>query len=86
MKKITMFYQERCPFCRRAFQYIEELKNENPAFKNIEIETIEETQHSDIADQYDYYYVPTFYIDGKKIHEAGIFKKEMEELLKKALE
>ena len=22
---------------------------------------IEETQHPDIADQYDYYYVPTFY-------------------------
>jgi Glutaredoxin and related proteins len=86
MKKITMFYQERCPFCRRAFQYIDELRNENPAFKNIEIETIEETQHPDIADQYDYYYVPTFYIDGEKIHEAGIFKNEMEELLKKALE
>ncbi len=86
MKKITMFYQERCPFCRRAFQYIDELRNESPAFKDIEIETIEETQHPDIADQYDYYYVPTFYIDGEKVHEAGIFKNEMEELLKKALE
>jgi glutaredoxin len=86
MKKITMFYQERCPFCRRAFQYIDELKNENPAFKDIEIETIEETLHPDIADQYDYYYVPTFYIDGKKVHEAGIFKNEMKELLEQALE
>lgn len=35
---------------------------------------IEETQHPDIADQYDYYYVPTFYVDGVKVHEAGIFK------------
>ena len=42
---------------------------------------IEETQHPDIADQYDYYYVPTFYVDGVKVHEAGIFKNEMEALL-----
>jgi len=86
MKKIKMFYQERCPFCKRAFKYMDELKQENPEFKKIEIETIEETIYPDIADQFDYYYVPTFYIDEKKIHEGGIFKSEMEALLKKALE
>ena len=86
MKKITMFYQERCPFCKRAFQYIDELKQENPQLADIEIEAIEETKHPEIADKFDYYYVPTFYMDGIKVHEAGIFKNEMEELLKKALE
>ena len=86
MKKIKMFYQEQCPFCKKAFKYMDELKQENPEFKKIEFETIEETIYPDIADQFDYYYVPTFYIDEKKVHEGGIFKSEMEELLKKALE
>ncbi len=86
MKKIKMFYQEQCPFCKKAFKYMDELKQENPEFKKIEFETIEETIYPDIADQFDYYYVPTFYLDEKKVHEGGIFKSEMEELLKKALE
>ena len=47
---------------------------------------IEENQHPDIADQYDYYYVPTFYVDCVKVHEAGIFKNEMEALLRKVIE
>ena len=86
MKKITMFYLEHCPFCKRAFQYISELKAEHPELADIEIETIEESQHPEIADQYDYYYVPTFYIDGQKEHEGGIYKDEVEALLRKALE
>ena len=61
-------------------------EEEYPEFQPIEIEMIEETQHPDIADQYDYYYVPTFYVDGVKVHEAGIFKNEMEALLRKVIE
>ena len=77
MKPVKLFYQERCPFCKKA---------EYPEFQPIEIEMIEENQHPDIADQYDYYYVPTFYVDGVKVHEAGIFKNEMEALLRKVIE
>ena len=71
MKPIKLFYQARCPFCKRAFNYIDELKK-RPEYKDIVIETIEETEHPDIADQYDYYYVPTFYIADEKVHEGGI--------------
>ena len=70
MKPVKLFYQERCPFCKKALRYIEELKEEHP----------------ELADQYDYYYVPTFYVDGVKVHEAGIFKNEMEALLRKVIE
>ena len=86
MKTITLFYQERCPFCKKAFRYIEELKEEYPEFSGLRIETIEETRQPELADQYDYYYVPTFYIDGQKEHEGGIYKDEVEVLLRKALE
>ena len=42
MKPIKLFYQARCPFCKRAFNYIDELKK-RPEYKDIVIETIEET-------------------------------------------
>lgn len=86
MKSILIFYQEQCPFCRKAFRYIEELKAECPAYGSIDIRTVEETQEPQLADRYDYYYVPTFYMDGIKVHEGGILKEEVEKLLKKALE
>ncbi len=85
MKKLMIFYQERCPFCKRAFAYIEELKKENSEYNKIAIETIEETEQPEYADTFDYYYVPTFYIDNKKIHEGGIKKEEVKEILDKAL-
>lgn len=85
MKKLMIFYQERCPFCKRAFTYIEELKKENPEYNKIAIEPIEETEQSDFADTFDYYYVPTFYINNEKIHEGGIKKEEVKEILNKAL-
>ena len=56
------------------------------AYKTIEIELIEESEQAALADQFDYYYVPTFYIDGEKVHEGGIFEHEVEEIFKKALE
>lgn len=86
MKTMTLFYQRECPFCKKALRYIEELKATYPELRPIEINMIEETEHPEIADRYDYYYVPTFYIDEVKVHEAGIFKNEMEELLRKVIE
>ena len=86
MKPITYFYLKECPFCKKAFRYIEELKREHPELQTVEIDTVEESEQPEIADRYDYYYVPTFYVDGKKVHEGGIFKEEMETVLRKALE
>jgi len=85
MKPITLFYLRNCPFCKKAFAYIDELKKQE-AYKDIEINLIEESENPEIADSFDYYYVPTFYIDGVKLHEGGIFPAEVEEILKKALE
>ena len=85
MKQITIFYQKRCPFCVKAFRYIDELKEEYPEFKNLDIKTIDELEEPKLADTYDYYYVPTFYVDGKKVHEGGIYKPEVEKILRDAM-
>ena len=29
MKPVKLFYQERCPLCKKALRYIEELKKPN---------------------------------------------------------
>ena len=46
---------------------------ENPAYREIAIHTIEESEHPEIADQYDYYAVPTFFCGNKKLFEAHLF-------------
>ncbi|ADU26922.1 glutaredoxin family protein [Ethanoligenens harbinense] len=70
MKKITMFTMQGCPYCKRAFEWMENLKNKNPVYKALEIHVIDEQVQPEIANQYDYYYVPTFYVDGNKLHEG----------------
>jgi glutaredoxin len=85
MKPITLFYLKNCPFCKKALSYIDELKKQD-VYKNIEIEMIEESEQEEFANQYDYYYVPTFYIDGEKWHEGGIYKDEVEAIFKKTLD
>jgi thiol-disulfide isomerase/thioredoxin len=84
MKPIQLFYLKNCPFCKRALSYIDELKKQD-ACKHIRIEMIEESEQAELADRYDYYYVPTFYVDGEKVHEGGITKEEVEDILKNAL-
>jgi glutaredoxin len=85
MKSIKLFYLKNCPFCKKALSYIEELKRQD-VYKNIEIEMIEESEEAEFADQYDYYYVPTFYMDGEKLHEGGIYKEEVKNIFRKAIQ
>ena len=85
MRPVKLFYLANCPFCKKAFAYIENLKKQD-IYKSIEIELIEESEQAELADQFDYYYVPTFYVDGEKVHEGGIFENEVETIFKKALE
>ncbi len=85
MKAVKLFIQPRCPFCVKALKYIAEAKASNADLAEIEIEVIDELKEPELADQYDYYYVPTLYIDGVKVHEGAIYAEEMESLLRKAL-
>lgn len=85
MKNVKLFYQKNCPYCRKAIGYIEELKGLFPELGKVEIEMIEETESPEITDGYDYFYVPTFYIDEVKVHEGEVTREKVEEILRKAL-
>ncbi|NLM34357.1 MAG: glutaredoxin [Clostridiales bacterium] len=86
MKEITMFILASCPYCRKALAWMEELKNENPAYANIQIKIIDEGKEPEIANQYDYYYVPTYYIGKEKLHEGAAKKEIIQKIFDKALE
>jgi len=86
MKSVKLFYLKNCQFCKKALRYIEELKAEHAELAAVEIEMIEESERPDMADKFDYYYVPTFYVDCVKEHEGGIYPEEVERILRKALE
>lgn len=85
MKHVRLFYLKNCPFCKKALRYIEELKAAHAELASVEIEMIEESEQPEVADRFDYYYVPTFYVDGVKEHEGGIYPEEVERILRKAL-
>jgi len=85
MKKLQFFMFETCPYCQKAIRLMNELRAENPAYAAIQMETIDEKKDPATADKYDYWYVPTFFLDGKKLHEGDITKQQMEEVLKAAL-
>ena len=74
MKKITMFHIDECKYCDFAKQAITELKAENPEYGNIEIEMINENEHPEIIENYDYWSVPSLFIGHDKIFEAALFK------------
>ena len=86
MKNVKLFYLKHCPFCKKAIRYIDELKAQYAELASVEIDMIEESEQPDVADKFDYYYVPTFYVDGEKVHEGGIYPEEVEAILRKALE
>lgn len=73
MKKITMFHIDECKYCDFAKKAIEELIAENPSYKDVEIEMINENEHPEIIENYDYWSVPSLFIDKKKIFEAALF-------------
>lgn len=85
-KCVRIFKLTYCGYCRRALQYVDELKAENPEFAALEIETIDEREEAEEAKKHDYYYVPTFYIGDEKVHEGAVTREQVEEILRRACE
>lgn len=85
MKKITMFMFNECPHCQLALRCLAELK-EQDKYKDIEIKMVNEKEEPEYADQFDYYYVPTFYVEDEKVHEGHAEMEDVQKVLDKALE
>lgn len=77
-RPVKMMVLERCPHCKKAFEMMEQLKQQHPEYKQVEIEVIEEEQEPEKTEGYDYWYVPTFFVGDEKIME-GVPKIELVE-------
>lgn len=86
MKPIRMFIQAGCPYCKAALKWINELKEENPAYQALEMTIIDENIERALAQKYDYYYVPTFYVNEEKKHEGAATKQLVKQVFDAAIQ
>ncbi len=86
MKNIRLFILRNCPFCIQALDWQKQLIAENPAYENIPIEIIDESEQPELAYSYGYYYVPSYYIGEEKLLEGVATKKKIQSVLDAALE
>jgi len=65
---------------------VEELKKEDSRFQEIVVTIIDEEKQPELSEKFDYYYVPTYYVDGVKIHEGATSKGQLIEALEVAFQ
>lgn len=85
MKEILLFKLKGCPHCRLALKLQEQLLEEHPEWRDIPLRVIDEREEKALADQYDYYYVPCYYVDGVKVHEGHAEREDIEKVFQAAL-
>lgn len=81
MKELKIFILENCPFCKRALAYLEQYD-----LKDVKVKLIDERKESAIANEYDYYFVPSFFLNEEKIHEGAIDEEGMRKLVNRILQ
>ena len=83
MQEITMFILKNCPYCRQALKDLDALIADT-RYQKIRITKIDEGENPELADQYDYYYVPTFYLGAQKKLEGALTWAQIQALLDEA--
>lgn len=84
-KEVKMMVLDTCPYCRQAFRMMEELKERHPVYRDVTIDVIEESREPEKTEGYDYWYVPTFFVDGRKILEGVPTMEKVERVFREAL-
>lgn len=85
MKDVLMMVMAGCPHCRRANQMLDELMEEHEEYRNVQIRRVDEEVDTKLADSLDYYYVPCFFVDGRKVMEGVPTMDAVEAVLKEAI-
>ncbi|MCL1793047.1 MAG: thioredoxin family protein [Oscillospiraceae bacterium] len=71
MKKILMFTMDTCPYCKSAHKWMDEILKSDARYKAIPLTIVDENKNPEISAKYDYSYVPTYYLDGEKVHDGA---------------
>jgi glutaredoxin len=84
--ELLLFILKNCPYCIEARRWCDELMNENPDYAKIKIMLIDERAEPELANSYDYYYVPTFFCGNVKLHEGAATKEKIRRVFDDYLE
>lgn len=86
MKNIVLFVTSWCPHCHMALGVQEELLAQHPEWGDIPLTVVDEERDNPPPGAYDYYYVPTYYVVGVKVHEGHAEQEDVERVFRAALE
>ena len=86
MKPVIMFVTSWCPHCRNASKILRELRSAHPEYADIAVDVVDEEKNQKLSASFDYYYVPTIYVGGRKMLEGVPTRDKIEAALKYALE
>lgn len=81
MSTITLYHFEGCPACARAKAWINELRAEKPALKDVPVTLVDVHKTPDFKAPEPFYYVPTFFVDKKKVMEGTVTKEQIAQLM-----
>lgn len=85
MSQITLYHFEGCPGCQTAKQWLKELTSEHPELSKAKVELVDVHKTPGFKAPEPFYYVPTFFKDGKKVMEGEVTKESLEGLLRSAI-
>lgn len=85
MSTITLYHFEGCPACGHAKEWIKELKAEKPELQNAQVNQVDVYKTPNFRAPAPFTYVPTFFVNGKKVLEGAVTKEKVEEILRMGL-
>lgn len=83
--EVLMMVMAGCPHCIRAREIMAELCAAHPDYATVPVKIVDETVEREFAESLDYYYVPTFFVNGEKMHEGRPMREAIERVFQAAL-
>lgn len=86
MSTLTLYHFEGCPACGHAKEWIRELQAEKPELSQAKVEQVDVYKTPGFRPPAPFQYVPTFFLNGRKLLEGAVTKDKIEEMLRLAIQ
>lgn len=84
MKKMTIVHSKTCPYCEQAIAFLDALREKKEYYNKIPLELIDEAEHPEVMEEYDYFYLPAIFWGKEKLHEGACTQEDIENALIRA--
>lgn len=86
MAQITLYHFEGCPGCAQAKRWIQELQTEKPELTQASIQMVDVHKTPGFKAPAPFTYVPTFFVDDRKVLEGNVSKDKIEYLMRSVMQ